>query len=130
MRALAILLGLCACSSSPESPAPRLEPHLVELPLSIDQPADEAAEPLTVAVRPNGTGYTIILLRGARESEHQLPADATGAQIAALLPPAEPNARALIAADGETRHAFVVAVIDALRSAGYTRYALSVNPAE
>ena len=41
-----------------------------------------------------------------------------------------PNARALIAADGATRHRAVVGVIDVLRSEGINEFAINVQPSE
>jgi biopolymer transport protein ExbD len=100
-------------------------PALVKDTLGIKLPKAAAAdgsamETLGVAVTAQGQ----ILLNGTVATEEAV----TAAVRAALAK--NPDAQAIIAADGEARHADVVRAIDLVKSAGMNRFALQVERPE
>ena len=100
-------------------------PALVKDTLGIRLPKAAAAdgsamETLGVAVTAQGQ----ILLNGTIATEEAV----TAAVRAALAK--NPDAQAIIAADGEARHADVVRAIDLVKSAGMNRFALQVERPE
>ena len=100
-------------------------PALVKDTLGIRLPKAAAAdgsamETLGVAVTAQGQ----VLLNGTIATEEAV----TAAVRAALAK--NPDAQAIIAADGEARHADVVRAIDLVKSAGMNRFALQVERPE
>ena len=100
-------------------------PALVKDTLGIKLPKSSAADgsamdTLGIAVTRQGQ----ILLNGVISTEEAV----TTAVKAALLK--NPDSQAIIAADGEARHADVVKAIDLVKSAGMNRFALQIERLE
>lgn len=91
---------------------------VASIPMDLPGAAIEEATPvapMTITIQEDGS----LMLDGAPTTLDALRTMTPGA-----------GARAVIAADGRTTHGRVVEVIDALRAAGVTRYAISVAPGE
>jgi biopolymer transport protein ExbD len=89
------------------------------------------SEPLEVSIALDGEGYRVHFAPpDGEESEHPFRRDASASEIDAAIPhPSTETPRAVIAADRQVAHSFFVAMIDALRRAGYSRYAVQVSAA-
>lgn len=95
-------------------------------------PATETAppdDPIIVALRSAPRGFVLTVTNGDRTEEHTVADDPTMEQLAARIPAARgPSPRAVIRADRTVPQSHFVRLVDALRSAGYTRYAIDVRP--
>jgi biopolymer transport protein ExbD len=90
----------------------------MELPNAKTGESSEA--PLTISVDKHERLY----LDGDPVSEAELE------RAAGRASQANPDARAMIAADGATQHRSVVKVIDLLRRSGVSKFAINVNPSD
>jgi biopolymer transport protein ExbD len=90
------------------------------IPLELPKGATAEATPTTLSVSIDKDGRTF--LDAAPVDEATLRARIRAARLA------NPETRAVIAADGRTTHAHVVHVIDLLRREDVTRFAINVDP--
>ena len=97
---------------------------IVSRAIAVDLPraASGQAVPRTLAITIDVTGQWF--LDGRRVDEPAMRGRVRAARDA------DPNARAVIAADGRVAHARVVQVIDLLRTEGIDRFAINVQPEE
>ena len=92
------------------------------IPLDVPPSATSESTPTTLAVSVDREGRTYLDARPVDDVELR-------ARIAAAHR-SDPQARAIVAADGSTSHRAVVRVIDLLRQEGVTRLAIHVRPEE
>jgi biopolymer transport protein ExbD len=92
------------------------------LPLDLPHAATGESIPKTLTISIDRDGRTFL------DGDAISPADLRVRVRAAAK--VQPDARALIAADGRTSHADVVRVIDLLRRENLTRFSLNVDPAD
>jgi biopolymer transport protein ExbD len=98
--------------------------YLVSRTIPVDLPKAQTGEPTTsplaITLDASGTLY----LDGSRVSRDELAAGIRERRKR------EPEARALIAADGSLAHRRVVSVVDLLRREGVTEFAINVDPSD
>lgn len=98
--------------------------YIVSKAIPMDLPnaktGESAAAPLTISVDKHERLY----LEGEPVSEGELE------RAAGMASRQDPDARAMIAADGTAQHKSVVRVIDLLRRSGIGKFAINVNPSD
>jgi biopolymer transport protein ExbD len=92
------------------------------IPLELPKSATSEALPTTLAVSIDAQGRTYL-------DAEPIALPALKARVHAIRV-ATPDVRAVIAADGRTSHAHVVAVMDLLRSEEVTKFAINVDPTD
>jgi biopolymer transport protein ExbD len=92
------------------------------IPMELPRGATGETTPITVSVSVDGAGRMYLDAEPIDESQLR-------ARIRALRVK-QPDAQAVIAADGRTDHAHVVHVIDVLRQEQITNFAINVQPAD
>lgn len=114
-QACARVERLCAGGAHPEVCRLLSEPVSVPMDVPASGPPSAPLPTVTIGIAPDGS----LTLDGEPTSLAELRSMSF-----------EPAERAVIAADRATSHASFIAVVDALRAAGITRYAINVNPAD
>jgi biopolymer transport protein ExbD len=125
VRAWALVVSVMVVGC--EEPAPRpLAPgdpgSIVSRSIPMDPPATQVAEDLVILVAIADDGAITL------DGEPVAP-EALGARVTARMVGQPPeHTRALLSAAPGTTHAQVVAVLDAIRRAGVTRFAIDIPP--
>ncbi len=107
------------------------EPVTLSIPMELPGTASPAppGPPLTVTMTAAPDGFTLTV-EGEPDASRTFARAAPASEITSWLPHAEGEAAsAVIAADLSVGHGDFIRLVDALRAAGYTHYAIDVEPA-
>jgi biopolymer transport protein ExbD len=136
MRSLALLALLVACErdpgTTPTPPAPSPPgPRELDLtppapPVTLDQPRDQPLAPFVrVQLAPTGlfvNGSLVLAIDAAT------PTTTITSALTKALPKPTPDSRAIIAADKQMLYGTVIAVMEAIKQAGYAKLAFETTP--